>query len=225
MPTTGTSSVNGATVRGRVAAHQPRPGAEADQRGEDDDVEQRGHAAGVDRARRSPRSVSSESPSSGSGGTRLDHTSRPSGFGELRLARGDVAEAPGGGGADASARARRAGRPEARPAAMTPIPASASAPPASCARPRALAEQQRRRAPTVNAACSCSTSEASPAGMPVVHAEEQQPELAGGEEHADGDHVADRHAGAAGRTGGRGRRGRSAAPRTAAAGSAGARRG
>ena len=101
--------------RGRVLAQQPRPDAEADQRREHDDVEQREHA-GRRRTRPARRARSAGSgSSSGSGGIRLDHTSRPSGFGEARLARRDVADAPREGGADrqrerAERDARRRGR-------------------------------------------------------------------------------------------------------------------
>ena len=147
-----------------MLSQQPGPDAEAEQGREHDDVEQREHA-GRRRARRPRRARSAgESESSGSGGTRLDHTSSPSGFGDRAL-RVATLPRPHEAAAPIVSASAPSGTADARPAAMIPIPASASAPPASCAG-RGRSPSSSTASPTVNAAWSCRTSDASPAGMP-----------------------------------------------------------
>ena len=132
--------------------------------------------------------------SSGSGGTRLDHTSRPSGLGDCAL-RVATLPKPHEAAAPIVSASAPSGTADARPAAMIPIPASASAPPASCAGFGRSLEQQHREADGERG-LQLQDEAGQAGGHALVDAEEQQAELAGGEEDADGDHVLDRHAGA-----------------------------
>ena len=78
---------------------------------------------------------------------------------------------------------------------MIPMPASASSAAGELRGARALAEQQHRE-PDGERGLQLQHERREPGGHALVHADEQQRELAGGEEDADGDHVAHRHAGA-----------------------------
>ena len=132
--------------------------------------------------------------SSGSGGTRLDQTSSPSGLGRLRLARGDVAEAPRGGGADGQRQRpdrdrRRAGGGD------DPDPGQRQRSARELGALRPLLEQQDGEADGERG-LQLEHEAGQAGGHALVDAEEEQAELAGREEDADGDDVLGRHAGA-----------------------------
>ena len=96
-------------------------------------------------------------------------------------------------GADVSASAP-SGTADARPAAMRPIPASASRAAGELRGAGPLAEQQDRE-PDGERGLQLQHERGEPGRHAQVHADEQQRELAGGEEDADRDHVAHGHAG------------------------------
>src|SRR6478735_8752439 len=106
----------------------------------------------------SPRSVSSESVRNASGGTRLDHTSRRSGFRDCAVR--DGRGAAGGDDPDAGQRERAA---------------------RELRRPRALLEQQHGEADGERG-LELQDEARQPGGHALVDAEEEQAELAGREE-------------------------------------------
>ena len=132
--------------RGLVALEQPRPRAEAEQGREHDDVEQREHAADVERrrtrrrSRPAPRRPATAAPA-GSAARAPTTRAAPSASGACarRVRRSRCPTRPRRAMHSASA---TSGTPPARPAAITPIPASATAAPASWPRAGPLAEQQ-----------------------------------------------------------------------------------
>ena len=115
-------------------------------------------------------------------------------MGGAGLAGEDVADAPGGGGADGEQ--ERAERHGLRAAAGDHADAGEREQAAAELRAARALAQQRDGEPDGERGLELEHERGQPGRHPVRHAEEEQPELPGGEERADRDHVADGDAGA-----------------------------